>query len=400
MKIDKVYYNHRFAQQNSEIGAKIQQENQDFEPLLTEANKYKIEHGNDARNLFMAQYSLEYANLSSAHRKSIDQILPGKPSSFPANNSGSSDSNFNNSKSKAKSYEPYLQKINDSPNGNNLLYLAAISSFGFPSEKGKNVDYLYTKQNKDRIIGRLNEITSNHYIQTKFPKIQGLLSDAISRLDSKIDQDTSLSESNNTVPAPGSGNPVINPYPEPETGKVPYEQPTSFNIDEENFSNPARTILEEIEVLEKIANSNEDKFKQQWPNLYKIILKELDTAKSDNKISIAEESDIRTKLTNLDNKWVEIFYPNGFRRLSNGTIIPVDVKDAAAELQEQIKINKDSKQVEKLANIFQKAFLDKQSTSSTELTGYLNKINNAIIIRNANGKFEGTVPGISMSEYR
>ena len=146
----------------------------------------------------------------------------------------------------------------------------------------------------------MNEITSNHYIQTKFPKIQGLLSDAISRLDSKIDQDTSLSESNNTVPAPGSGNPVINPYPEPETGKVPYEQPTSFNIDEENFSNQARTILEEIEVLEKIANSNEDKFKQQWPNLYKIILKELDTAKSDNKISIAEESDIRTKLTNLD----------------------------------------------------------------------------------------------------
>jgi hypothetical protein len=105
-------------------------------------------------------------------------------------------------------------------------------------------------------------------------------------------------------------------------------------------------------------------------------------------------------LRNLDNKWVELFYPGGFRRLGNGTIIPVDVRDAAVELQEQIKINKDSKQVEKLANIFQKSFLDKQSPRNTELTGYLNKINNAIIIRNANGKFEGTVPGISMSEYR
>jgi len=401
MKIDKVYYNHRFAQQNSNTGAKIELENQDFEPLLAEANKYKIEHGNDARNLFMAQYSLEYANLSAAHRKSIDQILPGKPSSFPVNNSGSSDSNFNNSKSKAKSYEPYLQKINDSPNGNNLLYLAAISSFGFPSEKGKNVDYLYTKQNKDRIVGRLNEITSNHYIQTKFPKIQGLLSDAISRLESKIDQGTSSSESNNTVPAPGSGNAVFNPYPVPETGKVPDEQPTAFDPDEENFSNEARTILEQIDDLEKIAKSDDNKFKEQWSDfLYDNILNQLETAKSDNKISIAEESDIKTRLRNLDNKWVELFYPGGFRRLGNGTIIPVDVRDAAVELQEQIKINKDSKQVEKLANIFQKSFLDKQSPRNTELTGYLNKINNAIIIRNANGKFEGKVPGISMSEYR
>jgi len=400
MKIDKSFYNHKLAQTSSDTTDKIQQENKDFEPLLSIAKQYKNEHGSQAKSFFMSEYGQEYANLSAAHRKNIDQILPGVPSDSSPSNSGSSGSGFNNSKSKAKSYEPYLQTINNSSNGNNLLYLAAISSFGFPSEKGKNVDYLYTNQNKDRIIERLKEITSNHYIQTKFPNIPGQLSDAISRLENKIANGVS-GGSSNTVPAPGSGNPVINPYPAPEIGKAPDEQPTAFDPDEENFSNEARTILEQIDDLEKIANSDDNKFKEQWSDfLYDNILNQLETAKNDNKISIAEESDIKTRLRNLDNKWVELFYPGGFKRLGNGTIIPIDVRDAAAELQEQIKINKDSKQVEKLANIFQKAFLNKQSFRNTELRGYLNKINNEIIIRNSNGKFEGTVPGISMSEYR
>lgn len=407
MKIDKVYYNHRFAQPTSDTAAKIEQENQDFETLLSEATKYKTEYGNDARNLFMAEFSREYENLSAAHIKAIDKILPGKPSASSVNGSGLSDSSFNNSKNKAKSYEPYLQKINESPNGNNLLYLAAVSSFGFPSEKDKNVDYLYTESNKNRIIQRLNEITSNHYIQTKFPNISNQLSDAISRLDNKIKKTSqdppsaaSSAASSDTVPAPGSGNPVINPYPKPEIGKVPGEQPTSFDPDKENFSNEARTILEQIEKLEIIADSDTEKFKEQWTDLYENILNQLEIATSDNKINIPESSDIKAKLKNLDNKWVGIFYPGGFKRVGTGTIIPLDVRDAKAELLEQIKINKDAKQVTKLANIFQKAFLNKQSPQKTELYSYLKEINNAITVRNGNDRFEENIPLISMSEYR
>lgn len=412
MKTDKIYYNHRLAQKDIDINKKIQQESDDYEPLLSEAKKYKKEHGSDARSLFMAEYAEQYAKLSAAHRKNIDQIIPGKSSNISVNNSDSSSSGFNNSKSEAKAYEPYLQKINDSPNGNNLLYLAAISSFGFPTDKGKNVDYLYTKENKDKIVERLNDITSNHYIRTKFPNIPKQLQDSISRLESKISKGSSSTDSgggssnsspsaaSGIVPAPGSGNPVFNPYPKPAIGETPAEQPTTFDADKDNFSNQARTILREIEDLEKIANSSEDKFKQQWPRLYKVILNELNTAIADNKINIPEESDIRAKLTNLDDKYYGIFYPGGFKRLGNGTIIPKDVKEAAAELLEQLKSNKDSEQVKNLAKIFQKAFLDRQSSQSTELSGYLEEINRAINRRNSNPNFDGFVPKISMSEFR
>ncbi len=381
-----------------------------FTRLENEAKRYRAQSGSNARSDFFSnpEISFQFTQLNNLHKRIIENMLPekssGSSSGSSANGSGTSSSGYNNSKSEAKAYEPYLQKINDSPNGNNLLYLAAISAFGFPSEKGKNVDYFYTQENKDRIVKRLNDITSNHYIQTKFPNIPGQLSDAIERLESKISkgasQGTSSGPSSNTVPAPGSGTPVISPYPQTEIGKVPGEQPTSFDPDKENFSNEARIILDQIEDLEKISESSEEKFKEQWPDLYDDILKQLEIAKSNNKINIPEESDIKAKLKNLDNKWVSIFYPGGFKRVGNGTIIPLDVKDAAADLKEQIKTNKDSKQVEKLANIFQRAFLNKQSSQNTEYYNYLKEINTAIKVRNFNGKFEGIVPLISMSEYR
>jgi hypothetical protein len=370
------------------------------------AKQYKNEHGSNARSFFMSEYGREYANLSLAHRENIDQILPGKPSNSSPSNSGSSGSGFNNSKSKAKSYEPYLQTINNSSNGNNLLYLAAISSFGFPSEKGKNVDYLYTNQNKDRIIERLKEITSNHYIQTKFPNIQGQLSDAIQRLEEKVKGSSSTGSSGSsktttdTVPTPGSGRPTNNPYLPSDIGEFPKTQPDTFNPDEDNFSNEAKTIIDQIKDLEKLADSSKDAFKEQWIGSYENILNQLQIATSNNKIDIPEDSYIKTKLTNLDNKWVEIFYPGGFKRVGRGTIIPLDVKDAKATLLEQIKINKDPEQVKKLANIFQKVYLNGKSTQDTELYSYLEEINKAILIRNAKDSDSENIPTISMSEYR
>jgi hypothetical protein len=295
----------------------------------------------------------------------------------------------------------------DSTNGNNLLYLAAISSFGFPTDRGKNVDYLYNKENEGRIKSRLYQITSNHYIQTKFPNILEQLPDAIQRLAKKVKGSSSTGSSDgssgpttDTVPTPGSGKPTINPYPPSDIGKFPETQPDTFKPDEDNFSNEARTIIDQIKDLERLADSSKDAFKEQWIGLYQNILNQLEIATSSSKINISEDSYIKTKLKNLDNKWVEIFYPGGFKRVGIGTIIPLDVKDAKATLLEQIKINKDAKQVIKLANIFQKAFLNGKSTQSKELYSYLEEINNAISIRNGDDKFDENIPTISMSEYR
>jgi hypothetical protein len=412
MKSNKVQYNHKIAQTDqTPLQKKIEEEKKLYSTLLEQAKSYKAEYPNNARSNFMAEYSEEFGNLNAGHRQNIEQILPGKPSNYSPSNSGSTGSGFNNAKSQAKSYEPYLQKINDSTDGNNLLYLAAISSFGFPKIPGEDVKRLYTEKNEERIKSRLYQITSNHYIQTKFPNIPKQLSDAIQRLEEKVKGSSSTGssgESSNgsskpttdTVPAPGSGRPTNNPYPPSDIGEFPKTQPDTFNPDEDNFSNEAKTIIDQIKDLEKLADSSKDAFKEQWIGSYENILSQLQIATSNNKINIAEDSYIKTKLTNLDNKWVEIFYPGGFKRVGTGTIIPLDVKDAKATLLEQIKINKDPEQVKKLANIFQKVYLNGKSTQDKELYSYLKEINNAISIRNGDDKFEENIPTISMSEYR
>jgi hypothetical protein len=126
----------------------------------------------------------------------------------------------------------------------------------------------------------------------------------------------------------------------------------------------------------------------------------LDIATNQNKINIKESSDIKARLENLSNKWASLFYPGGFKRLGNGTIIPFDVRDATADLLEQINTNSDSEQVTKLRDIFQKAFLDKKSTRSTELFGFLKQLNTAISKRNGNPDIEGNVRLLVMSRSR
>ena len=390
----------------------LQGQKEAFKVLETEAKNFKKNYPALARSDFFGtpELNYQYNQLNPSQRRQIDNILDGNFSGRSTGRSNSSGSGFNNSESQAKKYEPYLQEVNNSPNGNNLLYLAAISSFGFPMDRGKNVDYLYNKENEDRIKNRLYQITSNHYIKTKFPNIPDQLSDAIQRLEKKVKESSSASSggssdgsskpNTDTVPAPGSGRPTINPYPSPDIGDFPETQPDTFDPDENNFSNEARTIVDQIKDLEKLANSSKDAFKEQWIGSYQNILNQLEIATLSSNINIPEDSYIKTKLKNLDNKWVEIFYPGGFKRVGRGTIIPLDVKDAKATLLEQIKINKDAKQVIKLANIFQKAFLNGKSTQNKELYSYLEEINNAISIRNGDDKFDENIPTISMSEYR
>jgi hypothetical protein len=422
----KIVFNYRLAQDNGEKkGPKsiivpqpagdqipilsLEGQKDAFEILELEAKNFRKNSPEFAKSDFFATHELsfQYNQLNPSQRRQIDNILDG----LSTGRSNSTGSGFNNAKSQAKSYEPYLQKINDSTDGNNLLYLAAISSFGFPKIPGEDVKRLYTEKNEERIKSRLYQITSNHYIQTKFPNIPRQLSDAIQRLEKKVKGSSSTvssGESSNgsskpttdTVPTPGSGRPTNNPYPPSDIGEFPKTQPDTFNPDEDNFSNEAKTIIDQIKDLEKLADSSKDAFKEQWIGSYENILNQLQIATSNNKIDIPEDSYIKTKLTNLDNKWVEIFYPGGFKRVGRGTIIPLDVKDAKATLLEQIKINKDPEQVKKLANIFQKVYLNGKSTQDTELYSYLEEINKAILIRNAKDSDSENIPTISMSEYR
>lgn len=398
MKINKVYNNYKFAQAapkpKSPLDTKIEKEIATFNTLLNQAKAYSQQYGGNARSNFMAAYIEEYTSLNAGHRQEIDNILPGTPTAPYSNSGTSSDSGYNNAKVQIREYEPYLKKINDSTNGNNLLYLAAISAFGFPAEKGKNVDYLYTESNKDKIINRLNQITSNHYIQTKFPNIPSQLSDAITRLENKIKGQAGSSSGTTTAPS----GPIAEPS---KIGQVPSEMPTTFNPDEENFTNEARTILQEIEDAETIANSDEQKFKRQWPDILKTLRQELNAAISQNKINIPEKSDIETKLENLDNKYFEIYYPGGFKRLGGGKVVPLTSEEAFNDLLNQINFNTNTKEVNKLADKFTKYFLkaDRNTVTSEEKMKYLGQINSAIIRRNLRDDVDGNMSKIILTQF-
>jgi hypothetical protein len=262
--------------------------------------------------------------------------------------------------------------------------------------KGKNMDYLYTEQNKDRISRRLNQITSNHYIQTKFPNIPNQLSDAIQRLDTKIkSQSGSTSDSRTTATPPG---PVAEPS---KIGQVPSPMPTTFNAEQENFTNEARTILQEIENAETIANSDEQKFKRQWPGILVTLKRELDAAISQNKINISEKSDIDAKIENLDNKYFEIYYPGGFKRLGGGKVVPLTSEQAFSDLKNQINFNTNTKEVNKLADKFTKYFLkaDRNTVTAEEKMKYLGQINSAIIQRNLRDDVSDNMSKIVLTQF-
>ena len=121
--------------------------------------------------------------------------------------------------------------------------------------------------------------------------------------------------------------------------------------------------------------------------------------KINNEICLNKTHDNRL-IENLNNKWASLFYPGGLSRSANGTIFPLDVRDAKASLLEQILTNKDSEQVTKLRDIFQKAFLDKRSTRDEELSRFLKELNIAISRRNGRQDIEGYVKPLIMSQFR
>ena len=293
---------------------------------------------------------------------------------------------------------------------NDLLYLAAVKSNGYtPLPKD---DSYYTEENKQKILSTLEEVVSNPYNQRHHKNFADLKNKAIEILNQKtskssstpvtvIESPTETDSYSDDYAKSDSTNSIYNNSisGDSEIGRTPKTQSPSFDPDADNFTSEARTILSQLDDIEKISNDPE-KFKRQWLDLEKKINNQLDIATHQNKINIKESSDIKARLENLSNKWASLFYPGGFKRLGNGTIIPLDVRDATADLLEQINTNSDSEQVTKLRDIFQKAFLDKKSTRSTELFGFLKQLNTAISVRNGNQDIEGNVRLLVMSRSR
>lgn len=311
--------------------------------------------------------------------------------------------------SKEKWETDFLSKI---ITANDLLYLAAVKSNNYtPLPKD---DSYYTKENRPKILSTLNDVVSNSYNQRNHKNFADLKNKAIELLNTKtnksstknpsvtIEETPTESFTNDTGPSSEqkSDNSSGSPFGESEIGRFPKTQSATFDSAQDNFTEEAKTILSQLDDIEKIADKNPDTFKRQWLELEKKINTQISEATSKSRINIKETSDIKARLENLSNKWVRLFYPGGFDRSANGTIFPLDVRDAKASLLEQIHTNKDSEQVIKLRDIFQKVFFEKKSLKSEELSGYLIELNRAISVRNGRNDIEGFVPLLQMSQFR
>jgi hypothetical protein len=380
-----------------------------FKKLESEAKRYRAMSGPNAKSDWFSntEYAFQYTQLNNLHKRIIDRILPGKylPSS-PAgsgdvsvgntsdssrlNNSEESSTGFNNSRSQAKSYEPYLQKINDSTDGNNLLYLAAISSFGFPKELGKNVNILYTENNRDRILSRLKEITNNHYIQTKFSNIPRQLDSAIGKLDLKIKNNIKSTDAA-TDDASGAGNrpggspsddrttgrggplqpgaETPSPAPQLEVGTINTVAP-DLDIDD-NVSPDAKQILREIKTLKDLAKDDKESFLATFKTESKRISEYIESQK--NLLTDPNYDDmmvIERKLRELNDVYLLTLKPIGVRKVGDSYFVK-DPKDLLNDLELTLKYPNvySVDDVKKIRDLIQSEVLNKSVVLNTDIWG-------------------------------
>jgi hypothetical protein len=289
--------------------------------------------------------------------------------------------------SKEKWETDFLSKINDA---NGLLYLAAVKSNNYtPLPKD---DSYYTEENKPKILSTLDEIVNNPYNQRHHQKFATFLEEAKSKLDSKTKKPVQA------PPAPVTQDPAkpvtpVNPQDSPGrstaidqvvTGNQPaLGREDLYNIDD--FGVDAKIFIKDIiNPLKNLAEKDKESFKRDGR---KFILEASNKFNDiSSKFDDKERQTISTMINNLQAKYVAAFGEAGSYRAGKSFFYVdyIRAKDDAASLlsdkvylKDPIKIQERRDQLEKILNIYQMQFINKNPGNS-DIAQYIAPLNKLI----------------------
>jgi len=354
--------------QNPSIDSK--QEPKLFEKVMKRATEIKDDPdipASQKANIFKREFSQDYTRLTPYHQEKVMALFGA--ASFQGNPPNSPDGvynpssdkvetgTYNNAKDKTNKLYPYLAKIK---NGNDFLYLAAKKTPGFSG------DSFYTESNREKLLGQLNRIANEPYIQRNYPNIPPLLEDAVKKLDDKI-KGRSGGVSNNTTEAGNPARPNIEP---PKFGEFPSAGEQVFEI----TSPDAKIVIQLIDGLDKLFEKNPQAYKKQYTEYRKQIVDTFNQ-KKDN-ILFEERSEISRRLEQARINYQKTFNPEGFESAGNSMFV-VDYNVAARDILGQLKSSNDRKELNRLLDLFQQQFLNKYP-KNTDITQYLRPLNIAI----------------------
>lgn len=317
---------------------------------------------NEKLNLVKREFSQDFYNrLTPYHQKSILAMFqaPGSQQAQGTQQTQAStpDVVYNAAKEKTNKLYPYLAKIQ---NGNDFLYLAATKTPGFSG------DSFYTESNRAKLLGQLNRIANEPYIQRNYPNIPPLLDAAVKKLDEKI-SGKSGGVSNNQTEAGNPARPNVEP---PKFGTFPSSGEQVFEI----TSPDAKIIIQLIDNLDKLYANNPQAYKKQY-NEYRKQIVDTFNEKKDN-ILFEERSEILRRLDQAKINYQKVFNPEGFTSAGNSYFV-VDYNVAANDILGQLRSSNDRKEIDRLLDLFQEQFLNKYPRN-TDITQYLRPINVAI----------------------
>ena len=297
--------------------------------------------------------------------------------------------NYRTAQSKEKWETDFLSKINDA---NGLLYLAAVKSNNYtPLPKD---DSYYTEENKSKILSTLDGIVSNPYNKRWHQIFAKFVDEAKAILDRKTKSKTPSAPANPTTPTdnqpdkpaepvspqdrPGRSTAVdkINTGNYPELGKEDLYDVSTFGVDAKEF------IRDTVQPLKDLAEKDNPSFKLRGDKLIANAFSKFNANKS--KFSEQESISISTMLNNLQTKYMSAFSETGLTRAGKSYAV-VDYREAAQEafsllsdkvfLRDKKQIQERRDQLEKILNIYQNKFINKNAGNSDieQFIGDLNK---------------------------